>query len=349
MRWLFLWPGAIVAGLIVPAFLWFYVRGVQDRNARARRLAGLYDDRARASFADTLGRHLPAVLFLTSLAAISIAAMRPTATLAPFGARATIIVVLDVSASMRATDLAPSRLAAAKNYAKQFVADHADTIRFGVVSFAGTAISEADPGTGREELLTAIERLESRPGTSIGSGIEQALKMLFPDLPADVFMLAHADPARGWLPASDAAGHPLPERRAPGSNASTAIVLMSDGQSAADLAPVATAATRVAADLGVRIHTIGIGSPDGAVMRLQGWSMRVQLDETALEAIAKATAGEYQRASARTDWRRLVDAVRPESPADDAYTEVTALFAAFAALSATIGALASLARTQRVL
>jgi Ca-activated chloride channel family protein len=99
----------------------------------------------------------------------------------------------------------------------------------------------------------------------------------------------------------------------------------------------------------VRIHTIGIGSIEGAVMRSQGWSMRVQLDETMLKDIAHATAGEYHRASARMDWRHLVDTLRPEPPAEETYTEVTALFAAVAALSATAGALASLYRTQRVL
>jgi len=282
---------------------------------------------------------LPAALFLTSLTAISIAAMRPTAMLSPLAARRTIVLAMDVSESMRATDIAPSRLAVVKMYAKQLIADHADTTRFGLVSFAGTAIAEADLGTGREELMTAIERLDSRPGTSVGSGIEKALAMLFPDMPRDT-------PLR-----SDAASGPeasqLPAPSTPGSNASAAIIVMSDGQSTGELAP--TAAARIAADVGVRIHTIGIGSVEGAVMRLQGWSMRVQLDEAPLKDIARITAGEYHKASARMDWRRLVDTLRQERPAEDTYTEITALFAAVAALTASAGALASLCRTQRVL
>lgn len=292
-------------------------------------------------------RHLPAALFLASLTAISIAAMRPTAALTQFAARRTIVLVLDVSASMRAADVAPSRLGAAKRHAKQLVADHADTTRFGLVSFAGTAIPEADLGTGREELLMAIERLEPRPGTSIGSGIEQALAMLFPDLPLETLLRAHADREPGSAPTIEATAPPLPARRAPGSNAAAAIVLMSDGQSTADLAPAA--AVRAASHLGVRIHTIGIGSIEGTIMRLQGWSMRAQLDETALKDIATATAGEYHRAGPGLGWRRLVDALQPEPPAEEIYTEVTAFFAAIAALSATGGALASLFRTQRVL
>ncbi|MCC7122651.1 MAG: VWA domain-containing protein [Gammaproteobacteria bacterium] len=273
--------------------------------------------------------------------------MRPTAALTPFAARNTIVLVLDVSASMRAADIAPSRLAAAKTYAKQLVADHADSTRFGLVSFAGTAIPEADVGTGREELLTAIERLDFRPGTALGSGIESALAMLFPDAPLETLLRTRANRDSGDLLAAQASGPALPARRTPGSNAATAIVLMSDGQSTADLAPAA--AVQAAADLGVRIHTIGIGSIEGAVLRSQGWSMRVTLDERALQDIARTTAGEYLKGSSRMDWQRLLDAMRPEPPAEDTYTEVTALFAAIAALSATAGALASLFRTQRVL
>ena len=171
--------------------------------------------------------------------------------------------------------------------------------------------------------------------------------MLFPDAPLESLLHAQAERASGRLPTVQANEPALPARRTPGSYASSAIVLMSDGQSTADLAPAA--AVQVAAHLGVRIHTIGIGSVEGAVLRSQGWSMRVQLDETALKDIAKTTAGEYLKASARMDWQRPVDALRPEPPAEDTYTEVTALFAAIAALSATAGALAALVRTQRVL
>jgi len=347
MQWQLLWPGAAVIGLIVPAFLWFYVRVELHRRAAARRHAGLCGDWARTSNRAAIRRHLPAALFLASLTAISIAAMRPTATLTPYAARRTIILVVDVSASMRASDIAPTRLGAAKRYAKQLVADHADTTRFGLVSFAGTAGPEADPSTGREELMTAIERLDVRPGTSIGSGIEAALKMLFPHLPPAALSRDRNGRNSDALPTAEAAGPAPPDRRAPGSHAAAAIVLMSDGQSTADLAPAG--AVRAAADLGVRIHTIGIGSLEGTIMRSQGWSMRVQLDEPALKDIASTTAGEYRRASARTDWRRVVDALQPEPPAEDIYTEVTALLAAIAALSATGGALASLLRTQRVL
>jgi Ca-activated chloride channel family protein len=84
-------------------------------------------------------------------------------------------------------------------------------------------------------------------------------------------------------------------------------------------------------------------------MRLEGWSMRVQLDEPVLKEIARATHGEYFRARTAIDWPRIVNTVQPEPPRDDAYTEITALFAAVAALAAICCALMSLAWSKRVL
>ena len=224
------------------------------------------------------------MLFLLALVVLVVAIARPTATVTLPSQHETIILAMDVSGSMRATDVAPSRIVAAQNAARAFVADQPASARIGVVSFAATASVVQPPTRNREEILAAIDRFQLQRGTAIGSGILVALKTIFPDVEFDL---------RASNPRGDAGRDgPLDKARAPGETAhrrrsrrartpTAAIVLLTDGQTTTGPNPIEAA--RMAADRGVRIYTVGIGTANGEILGSEGWSMRVRLDEDALK------------------------------------------------------------------
>lgn len=346
MQWHFLWPEALVAGLAVPGFVWFYVYVDRIRYRSARRHPHLYANPTQTAEPGSFSRHLPMACFVTALSLLALALARPSAAIKFLAIQGQVVLVVDVSASMRANDVKPSRLDEAKRLAKSFVESHSDVLRIALVSFAGAAVAETDFAMGREELLSTIDRLGHRPGTALGSGIIEALTLIFPQI--DSQALAHAiddERAENRNVTDPRPGNRL-SKRVPGSYAAAAIVLLSDGQSAVGPAPVAVA--RVAADHGVRIHTIGIGTGEGSVLRDAGWSMRVQLDEAPLREMSKSTAGTYAHAS-RVNWPAMVAIIRPDPSREDTYTEVTAIVAGLAALTALLGALISLRSTHRIL
>ena len=186
---------------------------------------------------------------------------------------------MDVSGSMRATDVKPSRIAAAQDAARAFVGEQPKSTRIGVVSFAATASVVQSPTHTREDILAAIDRFQLQRGTAVGSGILVALKMIFPDAEFDLrssnprreaAKSAALDPSR---PADKAAPKTVPA----GSYESAAIILLTDGQTTVGPDPIESA--RMAADRGVRIYTVGIGTQGGETVGAEGWSMRVRLDK----------------------------------------------------------------------
>lgn len=341
----FEWPAAFISALFVPGLLWLYVRVHKQRMTAADRNPSLY---AHADGISTrsIVRHIPIVLILASLVAVTIALARPQALTKRFTVNGTVVLLVDVSISMRANDDEPSRLARSQALAKAFVSEHADTLRIGLISIAGDAAEEMEPTTDREALFAAIYRLGLRPGTELGSGIKSALATILPDIDIeDSAKQFERTPAGSNM--RDPPSQREPHANSPGSYSEAAVVLISDGQSASGPEPETMA--RLAASLGVRVHTIGVGSAEGRTMHIEGWRMRVQLDEAVLKAIAKLTGGEYFTARADIDWARIADAVHPVKPRVPAYTEVTALCGAVAAMLAIIGALASLVLTRRIL
>jgi len=334
------WPAALVFALVVPAFLWFCVRIERQRRAAARSHVSMYAHATGLADRRPFVRRLPLALFLASLVAICAGLARPQVSHAIFALKGTVVLAVDVSVSMKADDERPHRLALAQAQARVLVERYADDYKIGLVSFGANAVAELEPTTDREALFAAIDRLIPRPGTTVGGGISAALAMLFPHAGIDTGPWdAHYVPAPA---ARHDAGEP---RRA--SHAAAAIVLISDGQSAGGPEPLEAA--RLAAGFGVPVHTIGVGSAEGRTMRLEGWTMRVQLDEVTLREVAKLTGGEYFRASDAVVWSRIVDTIRPEPPKLESYTEVTALFAGVAAVAAICSALLSLVWNKRVL
>jgi Ca-activated chloride channel family protein len=278
---------------------------------------------------------------------------RPAAVVRLPSQHETVILSMDVSGSMRAKDVEPDRLTAAQAAAKAFVKETPRSTRIGVVAFAGTASLVQAPTHNREDLITAIERFQLQRATAIGSGILVALKAIFPDAEFD---LRSSNPRgnRGRFgadaakpPAGSPAAPPASPPATPGSYQSAVIILLSDGQPTTGPDPIEAA--HMAAERGVRVFTVGIGTPHGEILVGEGWSMRVRLDEDTLKAIAKLTGGEYFYAGSAPDLKKVYQSLNSRFVMEKKETEVTALFAAAAALAAMISALLSLLWFNRIL
>jgi Ca-activated chloride channel family protein len=338
----FLWPKLLWLLLVPLLALLAYALVVRRRPAAALRYAGLIVPVAGGA---RWRRLLPPLLFLLALVAMVLAVARPAAVILVPTQNEAIILAVDVSGSMRATDVKPSRIVAAQEAARAFVAAVPRKTRIGVVSFAAAASIVQYPTASRDDVLAAIDRFQLQRGTAIGSGILISLKTIFPTMEFD---LRGADPRRAQSldrPRNPDQTPPKPEP--PGSYSGAAIVLLTDGQTTTGPDPIEAA--RMAADRGVRVFTIGVGTTGGEVLGVEGWSMRVRLDEDALKSIANITRGEYFHAGTATDLKKIYEALNARLVFEKRETEVGALFAAAAAVVAALAGLLSLLWFNRIL
>ncbi len=290
-------------------------------------------------------------LHLLALGCLMVAMARPQVPLAvPVRADA-LMLAIDISGSMRADDLKPDRLTVALQAAGRFIDEQPSAVRVGIVSVAGTAAIVQSPTRNREELHRALERLQLQRGTALGSGLVLALATLLPEAQIDVeaFITGQSrrsDPAQGT--AEGATPPPEQEPVEPGSRDSLAIVLISDGQS--NTGPDVLKAAELAARHGVRVHTIGVGSRDGAIVTTKGWSMRVRLDEEPLRKIARMSAGEFFRADSPEAFGEVYRQIAARlALRRQERTELTGALTALGALLAAIASLLSIARTGRII
>jgi Ca-activated chloride channel homolog len=345
----FLWPEMLWLLLLVPAAVIAYVLLLRRKKKAALRYASLSLVKSAMGAGQRLRRHVPPLLFLIALTLMLVAIARPAAVVTLPSQHETVILSMDVSGSMRATDVKPSRIAAAQEAARAFVAEQPKTTRIGVVSFAATASVVQSPTHSREDILAAIDRFQLQRGTAVGSGILVALKMIFPDAEFDLRSFnprreaakaAALDPSR---PPDKAAPKPVPA----GSYASAAIILLTDGQTTTGPDPIESA--RIAADRGVRVYTVGIGTQGGETIGAEGWSMRVRLDEESLKTIANLTRAEYFYAGTATDLQKIYKNLNTKLFFEQKETEVTAMFVAAAAVLALVSGLLSVLWFNRIL
>lgn len=345
----FLWPETLWLFLMVPGLVAAYVFLLRRKQRTALMYPSLTMVKEAMSAGQRFRRHIPPLLFLLALMAMIAAIGRPAAVVTLPSAHQTIILAMDISGSMRATDVKPNRISAAKAAAKAFVAEQPSNVRIGVVSFAATASVVQSPTHNREDIIAAIDRFQLQRATAIGSGIIVSLATIFPDAGIDVGALIYGrDSQRGALldqahKAEKPAFQPVP----PGSYTSAAIILLTDGQRTTG--PSTIAAAQMAADRGVRIYTVGIGAPSGEIIGFEGWSMRVGLDEGTLKAVANMTQGEYFYAGTAADLRKVYRALNARFVLEKKDMEITALFAAAAAVAALASALLSLLWYHRLL
>jgi Ca-activated chloride channel family protein len=346
----FLWPEALWLLAAIPALIGVYVLVLRRKKEQVSRYAGLGLVRDAMGAAHKFKRHIPPLVFLLALIVLVVALARPHAAITLPAQYETIILAMDVSGSMRATDVQPSRIVAAQNAARAFVADQPTSARIGVVSFAATASVVQPPTRSREDILAAIDRFQLQRGTAIGSGILVSLKTIFPDVDFDLRASNPRDDARG-VPldkaGTGAQGKTAPKAVPAGSYASAAIILLSDGQTTTG--PNPTEAARMAADRGVRVYTVGIGTPNGEILGSEGWSMRVKLDEDALKNIAEITHGEYFYASNSPDLNKVYQSLNTRLSLETRQTEITALLAAAAAILSLLSAFLSILWFNRIL
>jgi Ca-activated chloride channel family protein len=344
----FLWPELLWLLLAVPALIGLYLLLLRRKKKQVLRYASLGMVRDAMGAGQRFRRHIPALLFLLALTALIIAVARPTATLTLPSQHETIILAMDVSGSMRAADVEPNRIGAAQAAARAFVADQPASARIGVVSFAATASVVQPPTRNRDDILAAIDRFQLQRGTAVGSGILVSLKTIFPDVEFDLRGSNPRDDPRGVpLDKAGASGKAAPKTVPPGSYTSAAIILLSDGQTTTGPNPIEAA--RMAADRGVRIYTVGIGTPNGEILGSEGWSMRVRLDEESLKTIANVTHGEYFYARNAIDLKKVYESLNTRLALETRQTEITALLAAAAAVITLLAAFLSMLWFNRVL
>jgi Ca-activated chloride channel family protein len=262
----------------------------------------------------------------------------------------TVILAMDVSGSMRATDVLPNRLAAAQAAAKAFIAQLPQPTRVGIVSFAATATLVQPPTRNREDLIAAIDRFQMQRGTAIGSGIIVSLATLFPDAGIEVSSLIYGHSTLRSSPLNREAREPEKKEFKPvppGSYNAAVIILLTDGQR--NTGPDSLESAKMAAERGVRVYTVGIGTTTGETIGYEGWSMRVRLDEETLKKIAALTEGQYFYAGNAADLMKVYTTLNSQVLFEQKETEITALLSAAAAVIVLLAAALSMLWFNRVL
>ncbi len=330
----FAWPSMLWLLVILPLLVLLYVWLLRRRKKTTVRFASIGLVRLAAGKRPGWRRHLPPALMLLSMAALLVAIARPMAVVTLPSEQETIILAMDVSGSMHATDVKPDRITAAQEAAKAFVKGLPRHVRIGVVSFAGTAAVVQPPTQNHEDVFAAIDRFQLQRGTAIGSGIVLSLATLFPNSGIDLSQIT------GERPMGEALGSAQPKPDvvpvAPGSYPSGAIIMLTDGQRTTGPDPMDAA--KMAADRGVKVFSVGIGTKDGETIGFEGWSMRVRLDEEALKGIANLTRAEYFYAGTADDLKKVYQSLSTRLVVEKKETEITAFFAAAGALLALVAA-----------
>jgi Ca-activated chloride channel homolog len=340
----FLWPTLLFLLLALPLLTGLYIWLWRRKRQQVVAYASLSLIKQAMTPRRNWRRHLPPALLLLALAALLLAAARPMARIALPTQQETIMLAIDVSGSMRATDVQPSRLEAAQAAARAFLADLPRHVKVGIVAFAGSAQIAQLPTTNREDLNAAIDRFQLQRGTATGNGIVLSLAALFPDSGIDLGQMAYGRQRGISLDTTPPVQPPAPV--APGSHESAAIILLTDGQRTTGVDPLEAA--KLAADRGVRVYTVGVGTVEGVTIGFEGWSMHARLDEESLKGIAKQTQGEYFHAASAEALTQVYETLSSHLTVEKKETEITALLALLGALLVMASATLSMLWFHRV-
>ena len=316
----FIWSSLLYLLVLVPLLFWLYILAQRQRREMAARYGSLGVVRNRSK---NLGgrRHIPALIFLVGITVLITSAARPQATVSIPRLEGTVILTFDVSGSMAADDLKPTRMEAAKVAAREFVQKQPSNILIGVVAFSDGGISIQPPTNQRDQTLDTIDRLVPRRGTSLGNGILVSLNTI---------VVSAGDPPLLNNTSLSAPAEPIPVPEIQGWYPSAVIVVLSDGENNQSPDPIAV--SDLAADLGVRVYTIGIGTPEGTTIDVDGFAIHSSLDEALLQSISENTGGEYYSAANEEDLLRIYRDLEPKLSLRSENIEVTSLFAGAAFL-----------------
>jgi len=323
----FAWPAMLALLLLIPVGVWLYL--LLDRRRR-RRVAGLGSMGAPppARGSGGIRRFVSPAFVLVGMTFLVVALARPQAEVNLPRVEGTVILAFDVSGSMAADDLKPTRMEAAKAAARAFVERQPPSVLIGVVAFSESGFSVQVPTNDQATVVAAINRLAPTRGTSLARGILTSLETI---------AAAEADPAEGYYTQSPA---PEPAPVPPGSHNSALIVLLSDGENTSSPDPLEAA--KAAADRGIRIDTVGLGTEAGAILNVEGFRVHSQLDESLLRQISQTTAGAYYSAASPSDLEAVYDNVEARLVIRPEMIEITSILAGAGLLALVIGGLSSL-------
>jgi Ca-activated chloride channel family protein len=327
----FIWPVMLLLLAAVPLAGGLYVWLQRRRGRIVARYGGL--GLAAMAAGRPLGwrRHLPAALFLAGLTILIVALARPEAVVSLPRVEGIVLLAFDVSGSMAANDIAPTRMEAAKAVARDFVERQPPSVLIGVVAFSDGGFAVQAPTSEQADILAAINRLAPQRATSLANGILVSLNTIATSLGQPPLLVS------GQAQAPEATPTPVPI----GTYAPAVIVLLTDGENT--VSPEPFGAAQAAADRGVRIHAIGLGSAAGTTLELDGFLVHTQLDEATLQQIARMTDGVYYNAEDEDDLRAIYAALDPQLVVKAEKTEITAIVAGAGVVALLVGGLISLA------
>ena len=336
----FLSPELLLGLLLIPVAIGFYLWTQRRRSRYAVRFTNLDLLANIAPRRPAWRRHVPPVLYLGAIAALLIGLARPTMVMPVPREDATILLAMDISGSMRATDVDPTRLDAAKAAAISFIDQIPEGVRVGVVSFASEANTLVAPTADRAELKAAINGLEARDGTAMGDALMRVLDI------AERIQAETPDASPTPAPSATPAPNASPDAPvdSPSGEPLVAAILLSDGANSVGQAEPLDAAQR-AADLGVPIYTIALGTPEGRIQVTDQFGMQQTLDvppdtET-LDKIAEITGGQSFDAPSAADLQAVYDNLESRVGYTEEVQEVTFLLVAAGLVLVVLGAGAS--------
>lgn len=339
----FLWPAMLLSFLVVPVVIGVYL--VLNRRRRSL-AASLGIGQLAQKQVPGYRRHIPSTLFLLSLMIILVALARPQAEVKLPRVEGTVILVFDVSASMGADDVEPTRIESAKTVAREFVLSQPETVKIGIVSFSGSGFTVQTPTNDANNLLAAIDRLKPTSGTSLGQGILAALNTIAVDaglMTADQAMLNDATTTESADQDSQQPDSPeeeflaqLPE----GAYPSSVIVILSDGEDNQSINPLEAA--QAAAEHDVRIDALGFGTTAGTTLELDGFVVHTALNEAVLQQITQTAGGTYYAAQSEQDPQAVYANLAPQLVVKTENMEITALLAGASIMILLVGSLLSM-------
>jgi Ca-activated chloride channel homolog len=330
----FIWTNLLWSLVLIPLLTLFYIRMQKRRQLLAVRYGslGLVQQATGRSFGAR--RHIPAILFLVGLTVLFIALARPQMVIGLPKVEGIVILAFDISGSMAAEDFAPNRLEAAKAVAIDFVERQPSSVKVGVVAFSEGGISVQIPSNDQATIVESIERLVPQRGTSLANGIVVSLNT--------IANITGDEP----ITSLDREEAPTPVAPAASLNEAVSIILLTDGEN--NMNPDPVNAALFAAERGVRIHTIAVGSPEGTQLTVNGFTVFTQVNEAALQQISDLTQGIYFNAQNEDDLREVYETIEPGLRVEQEETEVTAVFAAVSILLLLVGGILSLLWFSRV-
>ncbi len=334
----FIWPTMLLLLLLIPLFGVLYIMFQQRRRRLAASYGGLGLLGGATGRGPGIRRHIPPALFLVGLTILTIALARPQTVISLPRVEGTVILVFDVSGSMAADDLKPTRMEAAKAAAQDFVERQPASVQIGVVAFSDGGLAVQAPTNDRDAVLASINRLEPQRGTSLGQGILAALNTIAADSRQAPDLESNLTPA----PTAVATPTPAPE----GMNKSAIIVLLTDGENNESPDPLDVA--QAAAERGVRIYTVGIGSAAGTTLDVNGFTVHTQLNEDLLQRISQLTGGAYYSAESEEDLLTIYENIVPQLVIKPEKMEVTSILAGASILVLLMGGMFSLVWFSRL-